>query len=164
MTRPTAEEVAKRSAQNRKRWSTPAPVSAIMRDWKPKKSPTLRRGGRGDVGRLELSLPWPPSVNNYWRRNKGPGMHISAKGKEFRSRVMALCAVVGNVPGLLAVQITAYPPDGRARDLDNICKALLDALQHGGAIESDAMIDDLHITRSERVAGGRVDVVIVAIK
>ena len=113
--------------------------------------------------RAELSLPWPPSVNMYWRRNKGLGMHISAEGKAYRARVQALCRVVCGVPGHIAVQVIAYPPDRRFRDLDNICKALLDGLVYGGIISDDGLIDDLHITRSERVPGGRVDVVVTPI-
>lgn len=116
--------------------------------------------GRGRVGRLELSLPYPPSLNHYWRRNKGPGMHISDEGKAFRACVVALCAIVGHVPGRVAVQVIAYPPDRRARDLDNILKGLLDALQHARAIENDSLIDSLLISRGERCKGGRVDVVV----
>lgn len=128
----------------------------------PNKRTTVAQERRGSVRRSELSLPWPPSVNHYWRRNKGPGMHISAEGQHFRTNVAMASGGTAGVYGRVAVQVIAYPPDLRARDLDNLLKSLLDALQHAGMIESDALIDDLHITRSERVPGGRVDVVITA--
>lgn len=164
----TEAEIKRQSEEHRRRWNTPVPLPksrpVVWGDPdKPAKAARVAQVGAGKRGRAELSLPWPPSVNHYWRRNKGPGMHISEAGKAFRSRVVALCAVVGGVSGRVAVQIIAYPPDRRARDLDNICKSLLDAIQHGGAIESDSMIDDLHITRSEIVIGGRVDVVVTAL-
>ena len=90
-------------------------------------------------------------------------MHISAEGREFRARVVARCALVGGVSGRVAVQIIACPPDRRARDLDNLTKALLDALQHGGIIQDDSMIDDLRITRAQVIKGGKVRVVVTAI-
>ena len=35
---------------------------------------------------LAIKLPWPPSVNHYWR--KGPkGMYISDEGKNYRATV-----------------------------------------------------------------------------
>ena len=141
-------------------------IAGVVKDLKaplkplPKTRTKLSEKSCGSAGRAQLSLPWPPSVNHCWRRNKGLGMHISDDGKAYRASVQALCRVVGGVPGHIAVQIIAYPPDRRFRDLDNICKALLDGLAYGGIISDDGLIDDLHITRSECVAGGRVDVVV----
>jgi hypothetical protein len=65
------------------------------------------------------------------------------------------------IAGRLAVTIDVHPPDRRRRDLDNALKALLDALQHGGAYHDDAQIDDLHIRRGACVSGGRVCVRLV---
>ena len=127
---------------------------------KPKNAPTIAQKRRGGARRAGLSLPWPPSVNHYWRRNKGLGMHISAEGKRFRDDVIMLFRGFDGVMGRVAVQVTAYPPDNRKRDLDNVFKALLDALSHALIIEDDSMIDDLRITRAEVVKGGRVDVVV----
>ena len=38
-----------------------------------------------------LELPWPPSMNHYWR-NVGPCTKISRDGRTFRSNVCALLA------------------------------------------------------------------------
>ena len=35
---------------------------------------------------IELTLPWPPSMNTYWRTFQGR-MIISAKGREYRKAV-----------------------------------------------------------------------------
>ena len=35
---------------------------------------------------IEITLPWPPSVNTYWRNFDGR-MIISARGREYRETV-----------------------------------------------------------------------------
>lgn len=108
-----------------------------------------------------IDLPFPPSVNHYYRR-VGPRTLISREGRIFRQKVCALLAAAGVRPieGALHVAITAHPPDRRRRDLDNLQKSLLDALQHGGAYHDDSAIDRLEIERHAVVPGGRVRVTI----
>ena len=53
----------------------------------------------------------------------------------------------------LIVTIEAYPPDKRKRDLDNILKSLLDALQHAGMYPDDSQIDVLSIARKTTFKG-----------
>ena len=75
-------------------------------------------------------------------------------GKAYALSVLAcnwLC-----VPAAVAVSIDAYPPDKRRRDLDNIQKALLDALVHADVIEDDSLIDALSIQRHEAKDEGEV--------
>lgn len=112
---------------------------------------------------IDLSLPWPPSVNTYWRhptRGKLAGRHlISEEGRAYRDRVQAevLSQARGQrIDGQLAVHIAAHPPDRRRRDLDNLLKALLDALTHAGIWADDSDIDDLRIVRAGVQPGGRV--------
>jgi crossover junction endodeoxyribonuclease RusA len=54
----------------------------------------------------------------------------------------------------------AFPPDRRRRDLDNLQKPLLDALQHAGVYEDDSQVDLLLSRRRERRDGGQVVVTI----
>lgn len=103
---------------------------------------------RQESGRVVVTLPYPPTVNTYWRRYQGRTL-ISRKGRAYRREVEALLAGRDRLAGRLAVSIEAHAPDRRRRDLDNICKSLLDALQHGGLIEDDGDIDDLRIVRGE---------------
>jgi Holliday junction resolvase RusA-like endonuclease len=104
----------------------------------------------------ELELPYPPSVNHYWRR-VGHRTLISRGGRAFRQAVCAILAAAKVRPllGPLAVEVTVFPPDRRRRDIDNLQKALLDALQHGGAYLDDSQIVRLTIERSQPVAGGK---------
>lgn len=105
---------------------------------------------------IELELPFPPSVNHYYRR-VGPRTLISREGRRFRKRVCALLAGLGvrRLSGPLQIEIEVYPPDRRRRDIDNVQKALLDALQHGGLYDDDSQIVKLDIERRGCIAQGR---------
>ena len=56
----------------------------------------------------------------------------------------------------IGIYITARPPDNRRRDLDNLYKALLDALQAARIYDDDSQIDDLQITRGATTPGGAI--------
>ena len=97
-----------------------------------------------------LHLPYPPSVNRYWRMARGR-MYIDEAGTAYREAMYLACRLQGVKPmkGRLDIQIALYPPDKRKRDVDNTLKAMLDALQAGGAYADDAQIDHLELTRCE---------------
>ena len=102
---------------------------------------------------MVVVLPWPPTVNHYWMR-AGNRCYIGAKGIEFRKEVLHICntAKFKFEPEVrLAVEIQAFPPDRRRRDIDNILKATLDALQHAGVYEDDNQIDKLSVDRKELI-------------
>lgn len=104
---------------------------------------------------VEILLPWPPSVNHYWRHGKN-GHYISSEGRAYREQVNYLCSLVrGKFEPLDRLQVTieAYPPDRRKRDLDNLLKSLLDSLQHAGVYADDSQIDHLSITRKLPLKG-----------
>jgi crossover junction endodeoxyribonuclease RusA len=106
-----------------------------------------------------LILPWPPSLNHYYRRI-GARTLISREGRAYREDVCALLAGSGPrkppVGGRIALCMDAFPPDRRKRDLDNILKSILDALEHAGLYEDDSQIDLLVIRRCECIEGGRL--------
>lgn len=108
-----------------------------------------------------LTLPYPPSVNHYWRKWRNR-MVISPEGRAYRRQVAAL--LDGHGPrkppagGRIALGMDAFPPDRRARDLDNIQKGICDALEHAGIYENDRQIDWLTSRRREVVQGGRLEV------
>ncbi len=105
-----------------------------------------------------IELPWPPSVNTYWR-NVGPRVLISRKGREYRTAVQVAVLVAGgrrNMTGRLSLTMAATPPDKRKRDLDNICKGVLDSLALAGVYEDDSQIDELIVRRLKPSKPGRL--------
>lgn len=48
--------------------------------------------------------------------------------------------LAGAHEGWLAVEAKFTPPDRRGRDVDNLAKALLDALQHAGVMRDDSQV------------------------
>jgi len=115
---------------------------------------------------ITLELPYPPSVNRMYRR-VGFRTLISREGRAYRSRVCAILRQAGVQPldGKLAVGLDVYPPDARRRDVDNVQKALLDAMQHGDVYRDDSAIKKLlTIMRETIVPGGKVIVVVLPLE
>jgi crossover junction endodeoxyribonuclease RusA len=111
-----------------------------------------------------IELPYPPSVNHYWG-SRGNRRFILHRGQEFRASACAIVRAAGvpTLGGRLLVDTVVCPPDRRRRDLDNVHKAMLDALEHAGVYEDDSQIDVLPVWRGAVVPGGTVTVQIHAV-
>lgn len=108
----------------------------------------------------QYTLPFSPSVNHYWFQ-KGNRRFIGSKGVQFRKDVLQ---IVGNAPkleGRLKILIDVYPPDRRTRDLDNLLKAPLDAMQHALVFLDDNQFDDIQIRRKEIIKPGHLIITIM---
>lgn len=106
-----------------------------------------------------IRLPFPPSMNHYWRNlaiNGRSRTVISEQGRRFRAQVkdIAWALHLPVIAGPCEVSIAAYMPDKRRRDIDNLLKATLDALVHAAVIEDDSNIHDLRIIRAGHEPGG----------
>lgn len=113
-----------------------------------------------------ITLPWPPSVNHYWRMWRGR-MLVSREGRAYREDVRALLAAGGfgkPPPGArIALCMDAFPPDRRRRDLDNLLKSVLDALEHACVYADDSQIDLLVTRRRGLLSGGGLNVCVGAL-
>lgn len=96
---------------------------------------------------MELRLPYPPSINHYYRQWQGRTL-ISKAGREFKLRVVS---IVRGTPGLVRIEgrggivVETWMPDRKERDLDNLMKPLLDALQAAGLCRKDTQFRDQRI-------------------
>lgn len=110
---------------------------------------------------IVLRLPFPPSCNHMYRRNGGGGVRLSKYAVAYRVAVRAILALqrVRPIGGPVCLTVDLHPPSGRARpDADNPLKALLDALQAGGAFADDREVARLVVTVRGAEPGGEVRV------
>lgn len=103
-----------------------------------------------------LTMPFPPSVNHYYelviRRSKKTGKRIPQKvigerGQKYRAKIIRDFQGSKPLLGRLAMSIAVFPPDHLRRDLGNLDKCAVDALQHAGIFLDDEQIDDLQFRR-----------------
>lgn len=97
---------------------------------------------------IEITLPYPPSVNRLWRAKKGGGVYRSAEYVNWKKAAaweLAVQVKSRSIQGRFKILIEAVAPDKRRRDIDNICKAILDVLVAARVIEDDHMCRDLHV-------------------
>ncbi|MBQ0032988.1 MAG: RusA family crossover junction endodeoxyribonuclease [bacterium] len=96
-----------------------------------------------------VELPWPPSLNRYYRvfRNR---ILISRDGRKYRMMVVSRMGGLNRkLTGDVSVEIDLYPPDRRRRDIDNPLKCLLDSMTHAGVYEDDSQIKDIELHMRE---------------
>lgn len=106
---------------------------------------------------IRLELPYPPTVNTYWRAN-GHRRYISPAGVTFTQEVSLI--VKNQKPKTfgdkqVAVSVMIHPRSKRKFDLDNTLKAILDALMKAGMYDDDSQIEYIEIARGEAVDGGK---------
>ena len=97
-----------------------------------------------------IVLPWPPSANRYWRTWHGRTCK-STEAKRYQRDVADV--VRGKVPllsGGVILQLLFHPPDRRRRDLDNMLKVIIDALE-GYVYENDSQVLLLVAARMDRI-------------
>lgn len=98
---------------------------------------------------IVLNLPFPPSVNTYYRRG-AHATYMSKNGRDYKKAVAEYISESGT-PKLgqarLSLEIVLWPKDKRKYDIDNRIKALLDSLQDAGVFDDDEQIDQINVYR-----------------
>lgn len=104
---------------------------------------------------IELSLPFPPSINTYWGFH-GHRRFLTKKALLFKELVANEVRSQPTRFGdeYLSLTLNLYPPDRRARDIDNPIKPLLDSLVQSGLFNDDSQIKVMHIYMNEPIKGG----------
>ena len=107
---------------------------------------------------IAFDLPWPPSLNRYYR-HVGSRVLISREGRKYRmmavSRLGGLCKKLSGAAHLV---LECYPPDRRRRDLDNLLKCLQDSIVAAGVLEDDSQIKRLEMEMFDAIPEGLVHV------
>ena len=104
---------------------------------------------------ITIELPFPPSVNGYWRaikRGKGVTQILSERGREYRSKAkLAITLQTGGASfdGPVAVHIDLHRGDRTAYDIDNYVKAILDGITHAGLWIDDEQVERLSVNRCQ---------------
>tara|TARA_Y100001963_G_C6502346_1_gene318424 strand:- start:18 stop:395 length:378 start_codon:yes stop_codon:yes gene_type:complete len=96
-----------------------------------------------EIKRVGMQLPFPPSVNNYWRKSPR-GMYLTKRALDFKLMTIEVVGhrtepIFGNEE--LRIEMYLCPPDARVRDLDNFAgKAIFDALMGAKVFTDDSQI------------------------
>ena len=111
---------------------------------------------------FHFNLPFPPSVNHIYKQ-VGTRKYLDPKVNEYRAKVIDKTKPL-MLDGLLAITCVANAPDRRKRDLDNLLKATLDALQYARVIVNDEQVAELTIKRGSNIKGGAMTVEIECVE
>jgi crossover junction endodeoxyribonuclease RusA len=110
-----------------------------------------------EKSRIYLTLPFPPSVNNLTIVCHGRKI-LSKRGREYKKlasyeigKQLSDYRLKNNlkyseiiIEGHFGYRVDFIPPDKRRRDLDNLLKALLDALVENHVVADDSLCVEGH--------------------
>jgi crossover junction endodeoxyribonuclease RusA len=116
---------------------------------------------------LKITLPYPPSVNKYWRHvvmGKRSATLLSREARDFKAVVALICEVDGMRPfnGLVRVEVDAYRPR-KIGDLDGVLKGCLDSLK-GYAFVDDNQVVEIVARRFDDKYRPRLEVTVCPFK
>lgn len=103
---------------------------------------------------IEFTLPYPPTVNTYWRHVNNRTI-LSKGAREYKAAVkdqawLQKFAKLYEKP--VRLTFVVYRPDNRRRDLDNLLKSMLDSLT-GILYLDDSQVVDFHMKWGDTVGG-----------
>ena len=112
-------------------------------------------------------LPYPPSVNHIYmpvKRGKKRGYALNEKAAAYRNDViLTIGKGFTTITTPIRVLVELFMPDNRKRDLDNLGKALFDAMTYAGVWKDDSLIHDLRIIRRGIKPNGQAIVTVMQI-
>jgi len=113
---------------------------------------------------MKLELGYPPTANTMFPTNRAGRRTLSTKGRIYREGVrgdvLEQHGLIRPLQGPIRVSVDFFVPDKRRRDLDNLFKALFDALKYANVYVDDDQIVEIHAFKREVVKGGRCEIVI----
>lgn len=96
---------------------------------------------------VDLILPYAPTINHYFERNRNGRLRIGQAGLDFRVLVWRAFRASGaeTFTGPISISIAAVMPDRKVRDIGNLEKCTSDALQHAGVMVNDYQVRELRL-------------------
>ncbi len=111
---------------------------------------------------LKFTIPYPPSLNVYWRNFRGR-MVLSSEAKQYKRKVRdlfesdeRLIPTAANKKRFVGLKIDVYRPR-KSGDLDNTLKAILDSLNEN-LYEDDRQVIEIHAARHDDKDNPRVEI------
>lgn len=120
---------------------------------------------------MKLELPYPPSVNTWWRFDRRGIAYTTASARKYKNtaKLSAMAQLSAwhrgaHTPphGDVSVTVHVYRPRAQG-DLDNTLKVLLDAL-NGIAYVDDSQVISLHAFRHDDKARPRVEIEVEVVR
>ena len=100
--------------------------------------------------KISLTLPFPPSVNNYWGKGMYGNVFLKPAAVKYKKDVDLILTMNGFIVAPLmdkiGLKIVSHQKDGRRYDVDNLLKALLDSMK-GKVFIDDFNVDEVSIKR-----------------
>ena len=114
---------------------------------------------------MELTLPWPPSLNSYYGHSGSSRVYVRKRGELYRATVQrSVREQTGRYKYQqpVSVFITFNPPAKvhEPWDMDNYKKAMFDALTHAGFWLDDSLIHADCSYKGVRGGRGSVDLIV----
>lgn len=104
-----------------------------------------------------ITLPYPPSVNHYKGQTKTGRHFLTKHARLYRDTVKERCVTVPKfIDSFIKIEVVCYLPDRRKRDLTNIDKCLLDALQYAEVFNDDFYVDKISYERARDLEGNLI--------
>jgi crossover junction endodeoxyribonuclease RusA len=86
-------------------------------------------------------------------------VYLSESGRKFRAKMIKAIPNNGEpIASRIRVRIELFAPTKRGYDIDNMVKAVHDALTHAGVWVDDEQVDELTVVRGCVTKGGSMNV------
>ena len=106
---------------------------------------------------IQIILPYPPSTNALWRMGRRR-MYKSKRYSDWMVSCFDPLIDFETICHPVSIEMSVGRPDRRKRDLDNITKPILDALETHKVLENDSLVERLLLYWSKEHQNVRVKI------
>lgn len=119
---------------------------------------TVSVGASANESYMIMPYPRNASVNTLWRVGR-KGVYINPEAKKFRDYLSAIARCTRKYGDeFVRLEIKLSPPDNRKRDIDNLLKCILDALQDARVYNNDHQVHQLYVEKLPKKEGGELEI------